>query len=168
MYVEDISPLPQSHSIIARRMQADMDEGMAHIHKSGTLLEMSVAALNAPKPVPYDDLYDVGFLGHGVLHSIAYVMAKDIVESDGPERRIMLLKQPSYNFVLSDTQLTTYGQAKIIPTGTEHYRRRQAHRRRLQRTIFLEACEAVDFIDARRQRSRQCQSLYRNKTKPWF
>jgi len=115
MYVEDISLLPHSHSPIAVRMQADMDEGMSHVNTSDTLLEMSVAALNSPEPVPYDDLYDVGFLGHGVLYNIAYVMARDIVESGGPQRLTALLKQPSYNFVLAYTQLATYGADKDHP-----------------------------------------------------
>jgi hypothetical protein len=76
---------------------------------------MSVAALNAPKPVPYDDLYDVGFLGHGVLYNIAYVMARDIVEGDGPQRLTALLTLPSYKFVLSYTRLATYGTDKDHP-----------------------------------------------------
>lgn len=94
------------------KLREDEREGIAHVHTSDTLLEMSVTALNAPEPVTYDDLYDVGFLGHGVLYNIAYVMARDIVESDGPQRLTLLLKQPPYNFVLSYAQLATYGADK--------------------------------------------------------
>ncbi|HVZ84703.1 MAG TPA: DUF5700 domain-containing putative Zn-dependent protease [Terracidiphilus sp.] len=115
MYVEDISLLPQSHSSVAARMQADMDEGLSHIRTSGTLLEMSVISLNTAEPVSYDDLYDVGFLGHGVLYNIAYVMAKDIAESDGPQGLAALLKKPPYNFVLRYTQLAAYGADKDHP-----------------------------------------------------
>jgi hypothetical protein len=42
-------------------------------------------------------------------------MARDIVESGGPQRLTALLKQPSYNFVLAYTQLATYGADKDHP-----------------------------------------------------
>lgn len=115
MFVEDVSLLPQSHSPAAARMQTDMDEGMAHIPTSDTLLEMSVISLNTVEPVPYDDLYDVGFLGHGVLYNIGYVMARAIVESDGPQGLAALLRKPPYNFVLRYTQLAAYGKDKDHP-----------------------------------------------------
>ncbi len=115
MFVEDVSLLPQSHSPAAARMQTDLDEGMAHIPTSKTLLEMSVISLNSVEAVSYDDLYDVGFLGHGVLYNIAYVMAKDIVESDGPQGLTVLLSKPPYNFVLRYAQLPAYGNDKEHP-----------------------------------------------------
>jgi hypothetical protein len=81
MYVEDISTLPKSHSESALRQLVDINDGLAHIHSSVTLLELSIVGLTASDPVPFDDVYDVGFYGHGALYNIGYVMAKAIVEN---------------------------------------------------------------------------------------
>jgi len=114
-YVEDISLLPQSHSESATRKLADMTDGLRHIHDSATLLELSVIGLRSANAVPFDDVYDVGFLGHGVLYNIGYVMAKAIVENDGPQGLAAFLKQPPYKFVLRYTQLPAYGMNKDHP-----------------------------------------------------
>jgi hypothetical protein len=108
-YVEDPSLLTQSHSAAAARISADMEEGLKHAPASATLLEMSVASLTANEPVPFDNVYEVDLLGHGVLYDIAYVMAKAIVEQDGPQGLAALLKQPPYRFVSHYTQLAAYG-----------------------------------------------------------
>ncbi|QMV17952.1 hypothetical protein GOB94_04030 [Granulicella sp. 5B5] len=115
MYVGDLSLLQQSHSPVAARMLADIDDGLKHIDDSATLLEMSVIALNADQPVSYDDMYSVDFLGHGVVYMIGDVMAKAIAEEDGPQGLAALLKQPTYNFVLRYTQLHNYGADKDYP-----------------------------------------------------
>lgn len=115
MYVEDISLVTKSHAAMAARMQADMDEGLAHLDNSSTLLEMSVLALNAAEPVPYDDVYDVGFFGHGVLYNVGYAMAKAIVDSDGAQGLAAFLKEPPEKFVLRYTQLPSYGTDKDHP-----------------------------------------------------
>jgi hypothetical protein len=115
-YVEDISLLPQSHSESANRKLADMTDGLRHIHDSATLLEMSVTGLKSANAVSYDDVYNVGFLGHGVLYYIGYVMAKAIVENDGPQGLAAFLKRPPYKFVLRYTQLPAYGMDKDHPT----------------------------------------------------
>jgi hypothetical protein len=115
-YVEDISLLPQSHSESAIRKLADMTDGLRHIPDSATLLELSVTGLRSANAVSYDDVYDVGFLGHGVLYNIGYVMAKAIVENDGPQGLAAFLKRPPYKFVLRYTQLPAYGMDKDHPT----------------------------------------------------
>lgn len=114
-YVEDISLLPQSHSESATRKLADMTDGLRHIHDSATLLELSVIGLKSANAVPYDDVYDVGFLGHGVLYNIGFVMAKAIVERDGPRGLAAFLKQPPFKFVLRYTLLPAYGMDKDHP-----------------------------------------------------
>lgn len=114
-YVEDFSTLPQSHSEIAVRQVADLNDGLAHLDASVTLLELSVVGLSAADPTPYDDVYEVGFLGHGVLYSIGYAMAKAIVENDGPQGLAAFLKLPSYKFLLRYTQLPKYGTDKDHP-----------------------------------------------------
>ena len=115
MYVEDISALTQSHSDSAMRQLADIREGLEHLHGSVTLLEISITGLHASEPVPFDDVYEVGFYGHGVLYDIGYVMAKAIVENDGPQGLAALLKRPSYGLIQRYTQLSNYGKDKDHP-----------------------------------------------------
>ena len=112
--------LPQSNSPTAARMLADINDGMSHLHNSSTLLEMSVVALSAGQSVPYDDVYDVGFFGHGVLYDIAYEMARDIVDANGPQGLAEFLKQPPYRFVLRYRQLSKYGKDDAHPRLGEH------------------------------------------------
>lgn len=114
-YVEDISQLAESHSAIAVRMKTDLDEGIRHARTSAALLDMSVVSLTAASPVPYDSVYEVGFLGHGTLYDIAYVMAKAIVAQDGPQGLTHLLTQPPYQFILHYTQLPEYGAGEDDP-----------------------------------------------------
>jgi hypothetical protein len=59
MVVEDPSTLAQSHSERAARQMADINEGLAHLHESAMLLELSVVGLNAVEAVPADDVYAV-------------------------------------------------------------------------------------------------------------
>ena len=115
MEVEDSSTLAQSHSESAARQLADIGEGLAHLHNSAMLLELSIAGLNADKAVPYDDVYAVGFHGHGVLYDIGYGIARAIVESDGPRGLAVFLKQPAYKFALRYTQLSSYGADEDHP-----------------------------------------------------
>jgi NAD(P)-dependent dehydrogenase (short-subunit alcohol dehydrogenase family) len=114
-YVEDISLLSEARSTIGLRKRNDMTDGLRHIHSSVSLLEMSVVALRADPAVPYDDVYDVGFYGQGVLYNIGYVMAKAIVESDGPQGLAAFLREPPYKFVLHYTQLPEYATDEDHP-----------------------------------------------------
>ncbi|MFT4114337.1 DUF5700 domain-containing putative Zn-dependent protease [Silvibacterium sp.] len=114
-YVGDISLLEQSHSEAGRRQFGDITEGVHHIGTSASLLEMSVSALNAPHPMPLDDVYAVGFYGHGLLYDIGYVMARDIVAQDGPEGLTKLLETSPGAFITTYTELPKYGQDKDHP-----------------------------------------------------
>ena len=114
-YVEDISTLAQSHSESAVKQLTDINEGLAHLHDSATLLELSVIGLNTSEAVPFDDVYSVGFYGHGVLYDIGNGMARAIVENDGPQGLAGFLKQPPYKFALRYTQLPRYGADKDHP-----------------------------------------------------
>jgi len=108
-YVEDVSRLSQSHSEGAKRILADANDGTSRGRTSASLLEISVAALAAEDPVPFDDVYDVGFLGHGELYGIGYLTAKAIVDSDGPPGLTRALKEPPHKFLLRYMQLANYG-----------------------------------------------------------
>ena len=99
-YVEDVSILAQSHSESAAKQLTDINEGLVHLHDSATLLELSVVGLNAAEAVPFDDVYAVGFYGHGVLYDIGNGMARAIAENDGPLRLAVFLKQAPYTIAL--------------------------------------------------------------------
>ena len=114
-YVEDFSSLGQSKSVAAQQILADTNEGIGHARTAASLLEMSVTALSSPVPTTFDDVYDVGFLGHGELYGIGYLMARAIVASDGPQGLVVLLKRPPYRFILRYSQLTDYGSDEEHP-----------------------------------------------------
>jgi len=114
-YVEDISVLPQSHSEIALRQLADLNDGLRHLDNSVTLLELSVVGLSIGVPVPFDDVYDVGFLGHAILYNIGYTMARAIAEDDGSQGLAEFLEAPPHKFLLRYTQLPKYGADKDHP-----------------------------------------------------
>lgn len=114
-YVADPSLIPKSHSESAARMLADLNAGLEDIHGSATLLEMSVLSLSAPNPIPYDKVYGIGFFGHAVLYSIAYVMSKDIADAEGAQGITQALEQPPYKFVLRYASLPAYGKDKGHP-----------------------------------------------------
>jgi len=109
-FVADQSLVNQSTSSNGIRQRNDMEEGLKHIQWSASLFDMSIVALNARKPVPFKQVYAVGFYGHGPLYYIAYVMARDLVADQGPAGIAGLLTQPSYRFVLSYTELQQYGK----------------------------------------------------------
>jgi hypothetical protein len=115
MIVEDPQVLGRSHSESAARQLADISEGLSQLHDSATLLELSVIGLNAVDAVPADDVYSVGFHGHGVLYDMGTGMARAISESDGPQGLAAFLELPAYKFMLRYTQLPTYGTDKDHP-----------------------------------------------------
>lgn len=109
-FVADQSLVNQSTSPNGIRQRTDMEDGLKHIDWSSSLLEMSVAALSAHEPVPFRQVYAVGFYGHGPLYSIGYVMARELVADRGPNGIAALLTQPSYRFILSYAELPQYGR----------------------------------------------------------
>ncbi|MBB5057373.1 hypothetical protein HDF16_002058 [Granulicella aggregans] len=116
MYVEDISLLQSAHSELGQRMQTDARDGIRHVHASVSLLEMSVISLGSAEPMSFDDVYDVGFYGHGILYNVGYVMAKAIADQDGAQGLAAHLKLPSTQFLLHYTELPKYGKDKDHPT----------------------------------------------------
>jgi hypothetical protein len=114
-YVEDFALMSQSHSPAAKQMLSDIEDGISRVEAGATLLDMSVVSLTARQSLPYDDVYAVGFLGHGLLYGIGYVMAKAVVESEGREGLISSLRQPPHVFVLRYIQLPKYGADRDHP-----------------------------------------------------
>jgi hypothetical protein len=82
---------------------------LASINKCDAL-ELSVTDPISADAVPFDDVYEVGFFGRGILYNIGYVIAKSIAENDGSQGLAAYLKQPAYTFVKRYTQLPQYGR----------------------------------------------------------
>ena len=119
-YVGDPLTLNDSRSLVGIKIRDDMSEGLKHLRTSISLLEMSVISLGADQGPSYDDVYEVGFLGHGTLYSIAYVMARSIANDSGPQGVADLLTQTPYMFVLRYTQLSKYGRDDAHPALGPH------------------------------------------------
>jgi len=114
-YVGDHSLIDQAKGEAADRIRDDERDGLKHMEWSASLLEMSVDALNAKTPLPYSQVYAVGFYGHAILYNIAYVIAKDITARYGPDGLIKLLRQPSYDYILTYVRLPEYGKDRDHP-----------------------------------------------------
>ncbi len=108
-FVEDTSLLSQSQSEAAEHILADFNDSVRRGHASAALLDMSVDSMEAHDPLPYDDIYEVGFLGHGLIYGIGYIMARDIAEDGGRQAIVELLSEPSYTFVSRYTHSAKYG-----------------------------------------------------------
>ena len=119
-YVADPSTLSEARSAVGRRIWDDTLDGLKHVRASNSLLEMSVISISADHAPSYDDIYEVGFLGHGTLYTIAYVMATAIAEDRGPQGIADLLTQPPYMFFLRYEQLPKYGQDDHHPALGPH------------------------------------------------
>lgn len=114
-YVADVSLLDHAHSEGALRQKADLEYGVEHFSWGASLLEMSVLSFQGKQAMAYDDVYNVDFFGHGVLYSVAYVMAKAIAAQEGSQGLTAYLKRPPYEFVLGYTKLPAYGKDKDHP-----------------------------------------------------
>jgi hypothetical protein len=114
-YVADASLLDHAHSEGALRQKADLEYGVKHFSWGSSLLEMSVLSFRGEHAMAYDDVYNVDFYGHGILYSVAYVMAKAIADQEGPQGLAAYLKRPPYEFVIGYTKLPAYGKDQDHP-----------------------------------------------------
>lgn len=97
-----------------------MEDGFKHLDTSADLLEMSVVSLTADRPVPFDEVYRVGFLGHAVLYNIAYAMAHAIALADGPQGLASYIRRPPADFIRRYTTLPAYGKDDQHPSLGQH------------------------------------------------
>jgi hypothetical protein len=103
-----------------QRLYAESVYGREHLSDSANLLEISIASLQAPTPVPYKVVYSVDFWGRGIVYSISSGMVSAIVEQDGPTAVGEIIQQPGYDFVLRYTRLKSYGKDRMHPRLREN------------------------------------------------
>lgn len=115
MYVGSDEPLKDAKGATGQRIYAEYQYYNGHLVDSSGLLEISVASLQAPKPVPLKTVYRVDFWGKGVAYYIGNAMTRAIDEQDGAAAVAQALLQPGYEFVLRYTRLVNYGKDDAHP-----------------------------------------------------
>jgi hypothetical protein len=114
-YVGDPLLLDPSSGPIAARIRSELESGLNKFADHRTLLELAVVGLQAPKPVPFEDVYSLGFYVPEPLYKVGYVMAKAIATDEGPDALAGFLAQPGYRFVQHYLELPLYGRDKAHP-----------------------------------------------------
>jgi len=115
MFVGSDEPLKDSTGATGKRIYEEFLYYNGHLSDSVGLLEISVASMEAPRPVPFKRVYSVDFWGKGVVYYISRAMTSAIVEEDGPAAVAEALQQPGYEFVLRYTALKSYGKDDSHP-----------------------------------------------------
>ncbi len=115
MYVGSDELLKKSSSPAGKRVYGEWLYYDAHRADSAGLLEISLAALQAPHPVPYKLVYQVDFYGKGVAYYIGAAMTEAAIDEDGPSAAGQIIQQPGYEFVLRYTRLRSYGKDDSHP-----------------------------------------------------
>ena len=103
-----------------QRLYAESLYGKEHLADSANLLEISIASLQAPTPVPYKVVYSVDFWGRGVVYSISSAMVSAIVDQDGPAAVAEIIQQLGYEFILRYARLKSYGRDHAHPRLREN------------------------------------------------
>ncbi len=115
MFVGSDEPLKDSKGVTGKRIYAEFLDYNSHLSDSAGLLEISVASLEAPYPVPFKTVYRIDFWGKGIVYYISRAMTSAIAEEDGPSAVAQVLQQPGYEFVLRYTRLKSYGKDSDHP-----------------------------------------------------
>ena len=114
-YVGDPLLLDPEAGPLARKTRTEFQDGLNNLGAHRTLLELSVIGLQAKDPVPFEDVYSLGFYVPEPLYKVGYVMAKAIAADDGPQGLAAFLDQPGYLFARRYTQLALYGKDRGHP-----------------------------------------------------
>ena len=114
-YVGDPMLLDEQTGPLAKKTRAELQDGLNNLHNHLTLMELSVVGLEAKKPVPFDDVYALGFYVPEPLYKLGYVMAKAIATDEGPQSLTKFLGEPGYSFAKHYVALPGYGKDRDHP-----------------------------------------------------
>jgi len=114
-YVGDPMLLDPATGPLAQKTRTELQDGLNNLSSHRTLLELSVVGLQAKTPVPFDEVYALGFYLPEPLYKVGYVMARAIARDDGPQGLAAELSRPGYAFALRYTQLPLYGKDRDHP-----------------------------------------------------
>jgi hypothetical protein len=115
MFVGTDEIIKESKGATGKRIYAESVYGNEYLSDSAGLLEISVASMQAPRPVPFKLVYNIDFWGKGVVYYISRAMTSAIAEQNGPGAVEQVLQEPGYEFVLRYTTLTSYGKDRAHP-----------------------------------------------------
>jgi len=115
MYVGTDEMIKDAKGPTGQRLYAESLYGKEHLSDSAGLLEISIASMQAPRPVSYKEVYSIDFFGRGIVYFISRAMVSAIAEQDGPSAVGEVLLQPGYEFVLRYTKLKSYGIDQAHP-----------------------------------------------------
>jgi hypothetical protein len=119
-YVGDPLLLDPQSGPLAKQHHDELAEGLNSPKAHRTLLELSVIGLQAPQPVPFEDVYALGFYVPEPLYKLGYAMAKAIATDEGAAALTGFLDQPGYRFALHYTRLPLYGKDRAHPALGPH------------------------------------------------
>jgi hypothetical protein len=115
MYVSTDEMLKDATGPNGKRIYGEYLYAKKHLPDSAGLLEISIASLQAPHPVPYRLVYGIDFFGRGIVYYISSAMTGAIADEDGPSALAQIIQQPGYEFVLRYTRLKSYGKDDAHP-----------------------------------------------------
>ena len=114
-YVGDPMLLDAETGPLAEKTRTDLQDGLNTLGAHLTLLELSVVGLQAKTPVPFDDVYALGFYVPEPLYKVGYVMAKAIATDEGPKGLATFLNLPGHTFAQHYAELPRYGKDNDHP-----------------------------------------------------
>ena len=114
-YVGDPLLLDAETGALAKKTRTELLDGLAILNAHLTLLELAVVGLEAKVPVPFDDVYALGFYVPEPLYKVGYIMAKAIAVDEGPQRLASFLDLPGYAFAQHYLALPLYGKDRDHP-----------------------------------------------------
>ena len=119
-YVGDPMLLDAETGPLAKKTRTELQDGLNTLSSYRTLLELSVIGLQATNPVPFDDVYALGFYIPEPLYKVGYVMAKAVANDEGPQGLAAGLAQPGYVFARRYIELPLYGKDRDHPKLGPH------------------------------------------------
>jgi len=115
-YVGDPALLPATGAYSAAE-RARRKRITSELSSERTLLDMSLASITGPDPLPVDDVYGVGFYTPAPLYDLGYVMAKAIAERDGDAALGAFLLRPGDAFVQRYVEIAGEPGSKLPALG---------------------------------------------------
>jgi len=114
-YIGDPLLLDADAGPLSTKLRKEFQDGLNNLSAHRTLLELSIIGLQAKIPVPYDEVYSLGFYVPEPLYKVGYVMARAIAADDGSQGLAAFLDQPGYLFARRYMQLPLYGKDRDHP-----------------------------------------------------
>jgi hypothetical protein len=114
-YAGDVLLFPQGADDIANAARNRLQTNIGLVHRSVTILELSVHALTTSSSIEYNDIYALGFYDDELLYALGYLISKAIATDLGPSALADLIDKPATDFLTTYTSLKSYGKERSTP-----------------------------------------------------